>query len=361
MQRSFTSKAQKALKLAEKASKSMRHNYIGTEHLLLGLLREGTGVAANVLMENGVDVNHLLELIENLIAPSGQTAVIDADGWTPRSEQILESAKREAERFSSRQIGTEHLLIAMIKETECAASRLMNTLNVNLQKLYVDTLVAMGEDGNLYREDFLNGKPNKRKSSTGTPMLDQYARDLTKLALEKKLDQVIGRDSEIQRVIQILSRRSKNNPCLIGEPGVGKTAIVEGLAQRIALGLVPDTVAEKRVVTLDLAGMVAGSKYRGEFEERIKKVIREVIQSGNILLFIDEIHTLIGAGGAEGAIDASNILKPSLARGEIQLIGATTITEYRKYIEKDAALERRFQPVNVEEPDREQTIEILKV
>ena len=222
MQRSFTSKAQKALKLAEKASKSMRHNYIGTEHLLLGLLREGTGVAANVLMENGVDVNHLLELIENLIAPSGQTAVIDADGWTPRSEQILESAKREAERFSSRQIGTEHLLIAMIKETECAASRLMNTLNVNLQKLYVDTLVAMGEDGNLYREDFLNGKPNKRKSSTGTPMLDQYARDLTKLALEKKLDQVIGRDSEIQRVIQILSRRSKNNPCLIGEPGVGK-------------------------------------------------------------------------------------------------------------------------------------------
>ena len=360
MQRSFTSKAQKALKLAEKASKSMRHNYIGTEHLLLGLLREGTGVAANVLMENGEDVNHLLELIENLIAPSGQTAVIDADGWTPRSEQILESAKREAERFSSRQIGTEHLLIAMIKETECAASRLMNTLNVNLQKLYVDTLVAMGEDGNLYREDFLNGKPNKRKSSTGTPMLDQYARDLTKLALEKKLDQVIGRDSEIQRVIQILSRRSKNNPCLIGEPGVGKTAIVEGLAQRIALGLVPDTVAEKRVVTLDLAGMVAGSKYRGEFEERIKKVIREVIQSGNILLFIDEIHTLIGAGGAEGAIDASNILKPSLARGEIQLIGATTITEYRKYIEKDAALERRFQPVNVEEPDREQTIEILK-
>ena len=360
MQRSFTSKAQKALKLVEKASKSMRHNYIGTEHLLLGLLREGTGVAANVLMENGVDVNHLLELIENLIAPSGQTAVIDADGWTPRSEQILESAKREAERFSSRQIGTEHLLIAMIKETECAASRLMNTLNVNLQKLYVDTLVAMGEDGNLYREDFLNGKPNKRKSSTGTPMLDQYARDLTKLALEKKLDQVIGRDSEIQRVIQILSRRSKNNPCLIGEPGVGKTAIVEGLAQRIALGLVPDTVAEKRVVTLDLAGMVAGSKYRGEFEERIKKVIREVIQSGNILLFIDEIHTLIGAGGAEGAIDASNILKPSLARGEIQLIGATTITEYRKYIEKDAALERRFQPVNVEEPDREQTIEILK-
>lgn len=360
MQKSFTSKAQKALKLAEKASKSMQHNYVGTEHLLLGLLREGTGVAANVLIENGVDVNHLLELIENLIAPSGQTAVIDADGWTPRAEQILENARREADRFSSREIGTEHLLIAIIKETECAASRLMNTLNINLQKLYVDTLIAMGEDGNLYREDFLNGKPNKRKSATNTPMLDQYARDLTKLASEKKLDQVIGRDSEIQRVVQILSRRSKNNPCLIGEPGVGKTAIVEGLAQRIVMGLVPDTVADKRVVTLDLAGMVAGSKYRGEFEERIKKVIREVTQSGNILLFIDEIHTIIGAGGAEGAIDASNILKPSLARGEIQLIGATTITEYRKYIEKDAALERRFQPVTVEEPDREQTIEILK-
>ncbi len=360
MQKSFTSKAQKALKLSEKASKSMQHNYIGTEHLLLGLLREGTGVAANVLVENGVDVNHLLELIENLIAPSGQTAVIDADGWTPRAEQILENARRESDRFSSREIGTEHLLIAIIKETECAASRLMNTLNVNLQKLYVDTLIAMGEDGNLYREDFMNGKPNKRKSVTNTPMLDQYARDLTKLAMEKKLDQVIGRDLEIQRVIQILSRRSKNNPCLIGEPGVGKTAIVEGLAQRIVMGLVPDTVAEKRVVTLDLAGMVAGSKYRGEFEERIKKVIREVTQSGNILLFIDEIHTIIGAGGAEGAIDASNILKPSLARGEIQLIGATTITEYRKYIEKDAALERRFQPVTVEEPDREQTIEILK-
>ena len=360
MQKSFTGKAQKALKLAEKASKMMQHNYVGTEHLLLGLLREGTGVAANVLMDNGVDANQLLELIESLIAPSGQTAVKDADGWTPRAEQILENAGREAERFSSREIGTEHLLIAIMKETECAASRLMNTLNINMQRLYVDTLVAMGEDGNLYREDFQNGKPSKRKSSTNTPMLDQYARDLTKLAAERYLDPVIGREEEIQRIIQVLSRRGKNNPCLIGEPGVGKTAIVEGLAQRIVMGLVPDTVADKRVVTLDLSGMVAGSKYRGEFEERIKKVIREVIQAGNILLFIDEIHTIIGAGGAEGAIDASNILKPSLARGEIQLIGATTITEYRKYIEKDAALERRFQPVTVEEPKREQAIEILR-
>lgn len=360
MQKSFTSKAQKALKLAEKASKSMKHNYTGTEHLLLGLLKEGTGVAANVLAENGVEAGQLLDLIENLIAPSGQTAVADADGWTPRAEQILENAKREAERFSSREIGTEHLLIAIIKETECAASRLMNTLSVNLQKLYVDTLIAMGEDSNLYREDFQNGKPSKRKSAANTPMLDQYARDLTRLAAQKQFDPVIGREEEIKRVIQVLSRRGKNNPCLIGEPGVGKTAIVEGLAQRIVMGLAPEAVADKRVVTLDLSGMVAGSKYRGEFEERIKKVIREVTQAGNILLFIDEIHTIIGAGGAEGAIDASNILKPSLARGEIQLIGATTITEYRKYIEKDAALERRFQPVTVEEPDREQSIEILK-
>lgn len=360
MQKSFTGKAQKALKLAEKASKSMHHNYVGTEHLLLGLLKEGTGVAANVLSDNGVNANQLLELIKSLIAPSGQTAVQEADGFTPRAEQILENARREAERFASREIGTEHLLIAIIKETECAASRLMNTLNVNLQRLYVDTLVAMGEDGNLYREDFQNGKPGKRKSVTNTPMLDQYARDLTRLAIERRLDPVIGRDKEIQRVIQALSRRGKNNPCLIGEPGVGKTAIVEGLAQRIVMGMVPDTVADKRVVTLDLSGMVAGSKYRGEFEERIKKVIREVTQAGNILLFIDEIHTIIGAGGAEGAIDASNILKPSLARGEIQLIGATTIAEYRKYIEKDAALERRFQPVSVEEPERDQAIEILR-
>ncbi|MCI8634113.1 MAG: ATP-dependent Clp protease ATP-binding subunit [Eubacterium sp.] len=360
MQRSFTSKAQKAIKLAEKASRAMQHNYIGTEHLLLGLLKEGTGVAAKVLTDNKVSAGQIRDLIESLIAPSGGAAVAETDGWTPRAEQILENAGREADRFSSMEIGTEHLLLAMIKETECAASRLMNTLSINLQKLYADTLVAMGEDSSLYREDFQNGKPGKRKNPANTPMLDQYARDLTALARARRLDPVIGRNDEIQRVIQILSRRGKNNPCLIGEPGVGKTAVVEGLAQRIVLGLVPDTVADKRVVTLDLSGMVAGSKYRGEFEERIKKVIREVILAGNILLFIDEIHTIIGAGGAEGAIDASNILKPSLARGELQLIGATTIAEYRKYIEKDAALERRFQPVSVEEPDREQAIEILK-
>ena len=360
MQKSFTNKAQKALKLAEKSSKAMNHNYVGTEHLLLGLMKEGTGVAARVLTDNKVDTDQLMGLIESLIAPVGNAAVAEADGWTPRAGQILENAGREAERFSSREIGTEHLLIAMIKETECAASRLMNTLSINLQKLYVDTLVAMGEDSSLYREDFQNGKPSKRKSAGSTPLLDQYARDLTALARDRQLDPVVGREEEIQRVIRILSRRSKNNPCLIGEPGVGKTAVVEGLAQRIVMGLVPDTVADKRVVTLDLSGMVAGSKYRGEFEERIKKVIREVTQAGNILLFVDEIHTIIGAGGAEGAIDASNILKPSLARGEIQMIGATTIAEYRKYIEKDAALERRFQPVSVEEPDREHAIAILK-
>ncbi|MBO5371172.1 MAG: ATP-dependent Clp protease ATP-binding subunit [Lachnospiraceae bacterium] len=360
MQKPFTTKAQKALKSAERLSKSMQHNYIGTEHLLVGLLKEGTGVAARVLMDSKIEEEQLLDLIESLIAPAGQVMLAYADGWTPKAEQILQNAGKEAERFNSKEIGTEHLLIAIIKETECAASRLMNTLGVNLQKMYVDTLVAMGEDGNLYKEDFQNGKPSKKKNAADTPMLNQFSRDLTKLAKEHSLDPVIGRNDEIQRVIQILSRRGKNNPCLIGEPGVGKTAIVEGLAQRIVMGLVPDTVADKRVVTLDLSGMVAGSKYRGEFEERIKKVLREVTQAGNILLFIDEIHTIIGAGGAEGAIDASNILKPSLARGEIQLIGATTIEEYRKYVEKDAALERRFQPVHVEEPEREQAIEILK-
>ena len=333
---------------------------MGTEHILLGLLKEGTGVAARVLVDNRVDPEQLLDLIENLIAPAGGAALEERDGYTPRARQILENAGREADRFSSREIGTEHLLVAIIKESECAASRLMNTIGVNFQKLFADLLVAMGEDAGQYKDEFQNGKPNRRKNSTSTPMLDQYSRDLTKLASENRLDPVIGRNNEIQRVIQILSRRGKNNPCLIGEPGVGKTAIVEGLAQRIEMGLVPDPVAQKRVVTLDLSGMVAGSKYRGEFEERIKRVIREVIHAGNILLFVDEIHTIIGAGGAEGALDASNILKPSLARGEIQLIGATTIEEYRKHIEKDAALERRFQPVTVEEPDREEAIEILK-
>ena len=359
MQTAYTAKAKKAIDIATRISKSLHHSYIGTEHILLGLLKEGTGVASQVLADNGVEYDKVLELIEELIAPGNAVAVLE-DGLSPRAAHVLEVSKAEAARFHSEKIGTEHLLIAMIKETECVASRLLNTLSVNVQKMYVDTLIAMGEDVSQYKDEFQNGKPGKRKKAEGTPSLDQFSRDLTELARDGKLDPVVGREAEIDRVIQILSRRSKNNPCLIGEPGVGKTAIVEGIAERIMGGMVPDTVLGKRVVSLDLSGIVAGSKYRGEFEERIKKVLAEVAKAGNVLLFIDEIHTIIGAGGAEGAIDASNILKPALARGEVQVIGATTIEEYRKYIEKDAALERRFQPVVVEEPTEEEAISILK-
>lgn len=360
MHKPYTKQAQKVIELTTKAARSMHHNYIGTEHLLLGLLKEGSGVAACVLMDAGVEETRLVELIEDLIAPSSDVAVLDRKGYSPRIQHIIETADQEAERFDNENIGTEHLLIALLKEADCAGVRLLNTLGVNIQKIYIETLVAMGEDVNRYKEEIAASKSRKKKAVEVTPTLDQYSRDLTAMAAYGEIDPVIGREAEIARVIQILSRRTKNNPCLIGEPGVGKTAIAEGLAQRIASGLVPDTVRGKRVVTLDLSGMVAGSKYRGEFEERIKKVIREVTEAGNVLLFIDELHTIIGAGGAEGAIDASNILKPSLARGEIQLIGATTLEEYRKYIEKDAALERRFQPVTVEEPTEEQAIEILK-
>lgn len=360
MQKSYTQKAKKAMELAGKSAKLMKHNYIGTEHILLGLLKEGSGVASNVLMMMGVDEERIMDLIESLIAPTANVAVLDAKGYSPRTIHVLETAQNEAERFKSDEVGTEHLLIALIKESDCAAVRLLNTLGINLQKMYIETLVAIGADAASYKEDFQNGKPVRKRGNDNTPTLTQYSRDLTRLVQEGALDPVIGREEEIQRVIQILSRRGKNNPCLIGEPGVGKTAVVEGLAQSIVSGMVPDTVLNKRVLTLDLSGIVAGSKYRGEFEERIKKVLAEVRKAGNILLFIDELHTIIGAGGAEGAIDASNILKPSLARGEIQLIGATTIEEYRKYIEKDAALERRFQPVTVEEPDEEKAIAILR-
>ena len=360
MQKPYTKKAQKAIDLAIKTSKVMHHNYIGTEHILVGLIKEKTGVAAKVLLDAGVEEQKLMELIEDLIAPSQAVAVLDSDGYSPRMERVFTAAQSEADRFLCSEIGTEHLLMALLKETDCAAVRLLNTLGMNTSKLLVEILIAIGEDPNQYKEELQSAKNGKYKNAETTPTLDQYSRDLTQMALDGALDPVIGREAEIARVIQILSRRGKNNPCLIGEPGVGKTAIAEGLAERIASGLVPETVMNKRVVTLDLSGMVAGSKYRGEFEERIKRVIREVTAAGNILLFIDELHTIIGAGGAEGAIDASNILKPSLARGEIQLIGATTIEEYRKYIEKDAALERRFQPVNVEEPSKEQTIAILK-
>lgn len=359
MQIRYTTKAKKAIDLAGKMSKSLHHHYIGTEHILIGLLKEGTGVAAQVLNENGVELDKVMQLIEELIAPDAQVLTVEAKEYSPRALQVLEGAAREASRFHSEEIGTEHILIAMMKETECVASRLLNTLAVNIQKMYVDILIAMGEDASLYKEDFMNGRPVK-KAVLDTPVLNQYSRDLTALAAQGALDPLVGRQDEIDRVIQILSRRTKNNPCLIGEPGVGKTAIVEGIAERITTGMVPDTVAEKRVVSLDMSGIVAGSKYRGEFEERIKKVLQEVRAAGNILLFIDELHTIIGAGGAEGAIDASNILKPALARGELQMIGATTIEEYRKYIEKDAALERRFQPVTVEEPTEEEAVQILE-
>ena len=356
MQSQFTDKAQNALAQAGRCARSLKQGYIGTEHILVGLLKEETGVAAKVLTDNGVEIGQVMEMIRDLIAFENGVAVKDREGYSPRAARILEEAHRQAARFGQKQTGTEHLLLALIKEGENVAVRLLNTLGANVQKIYVDTLIAIGQDGNLYKEDL--GKKGDRKAKQST--LEQYSRDLTALAREGKLDPVVGREEEIRRVVQILSRRTKNNPCLVGEPGVGKTAVVEGLAARIVAGDVPFTVQNKRVLTLDLSGMVAGSKYRGEFEERIKKVLKEVTEDGNIILFLDELHTIIGAGGAEGAIDASNIMKPSLARGEIQLIGATTIAEYRKYIEKDAALERRFQPVTVEEPTEEEAVRILE-
>lgn len=356
MQSQFTDKAQNALAQASRCARSLKQGYIGTEHILVGLLKEDTGVAAKVLADNGVETGQVMDMIRDLIAFENGVAVKDREGYSPRAARILEEAHSQAARFGQKQTGTEHLLLALIKEGENVAVRLLNTLGANVQKIYVDTLIAIGQDGNLYKEDL--GKKGDRKAKQST--LEQYSRDLTALAREGKLDPVVGRDEEIRRVIQILSRRTKNNPCLVGEPGVGKTAVVEGLAARIVAGDVPFTVQNKRLLTLDLSGMVAGSKYRGEFEERIKKVIKEVTDDGNIILFLDELHTIIGAGGAEGAIDASNIMKPSLARGEIQLIGATTIAEYRKYIEKDAALERRFQPVTVEEPTEEEAVRILE-
>ena len=354
----FTAKAREAISLAVDAAKTLGHNYVGTEHLLIGLLQEGTGVAGRVLDECGVKVDKVMELVSQLITPNQMVRTEEQNTYTPSAKRVIENSYREAVRFKAPLIGTEHILIAIIRENDCVASRLLNTMGISIQRLYVDVLSAMGEDAAAGKDDIPAGKGAKGKAAT--PVLDRYSRDLTALAREGKLDPVIGRETEIQRVIQILSRRTKNNPCLIGEPGVGKTAVVEGLAQMIAAGNIPETIADKRVVTLDLSGMVAGSKYRGEFEERIKRVLSEVMENGDVLLFIDEIHTIIGAGGAEGALDASNILKPSLARGELQLIGATTIEEYRKYIEKDSALERRFQPVTVEEPAEDETYEILK-
>lgn len=357
MQNRFTKKARKVLSDAQEIAKELGHNYVGTEHLLVALIRN-SGVASEVLRANGVEEQKILDLIDETISTDSGVLVADEGRFTPRAQKIMTAAQEEAERLGISEAGTEHLLIALLKAADCIAVRLLNTKGINVQKLYVDALTASGQDMNAAKNEYMKQKSRKNKSAT--PVLDQYSRDLTALAREAKLDPVIGREREIERIIQILSRRTKNNPCLIGEPGVGKTAVVEGLAQKIVSEDIPEILAGKRVLTLDLSGMVAGSKYRGEFEERIKRSLKEVMQSGNILLFIDEIHTIIGAGGAEGAIDAANILKPSLARGEIQLIGATTREEYRKYIEKDAALERRFQSVVVEEPTEEESIEILR-
>ena len=352
----YTSKAKKAIDLAARISKKMNYSYVGTEHILAGLIKEGTGVAAEVLTACNVEYDKLISMIEDLISPGDNIEVMDRDGYSPRTQRVLERASEEADRFECNEIGTEHLLMAIVLQGDCAAARLLNTMGVNSQKMFIDILGAMGEDPSAYRDLM---KSYGTSYNSATPVLDQYSRDLTDMAEAGLLDPVIGRKKEMERVIQILCRRGKNNPCLIGEPGVGKTAIVEGLAQDIVSGNVPDILLGKRLVSLDMSGLVAKSKYRGEFEERIKKVISEVSNAKNVLLFIDELHTIIGAGGAEGSLDASNILKPALARGEVQVIGATTIEEYRKYVEKDAALERRFQPVMVEEPGADETIEIL--
>ena len=363
MRNKFTKQAQTALTLAKAAAIDFELGYIGTEHLLLGLLSETEGTAGRVLEEFQVDGKKLVELIDKLVTPAEVGNVTEIEmkpAYSPRTEKVLESAVAEAQNSGCEKAGTEHLLLAMLRETDCVGTRLLYTMGVNIQKLYAAVLGAMGYDNESIQEEFQAAKAMQNPGGSPTPALDQYSRDLTQMAAEGKLDPVVGREKEISRLIQILSRRTKNNPCLVGEPGVGKTAIAEGLAQRILAGSVPDTIKDKRLVVLDLSGMVAGSKYRGDFEERIRKVVDEVRENQGILLFIDELHTIIGAGGAEGALDASNILKPSLSRGELQIIGATTLEEYRKYIEKDAALERRFQPVTVEEPSEEEAYEILK-
>ena len=350
----YTEQAKEVLKIAKTVARELRHPYIGTEHLLVGLKKVYTGVAGQVLALNGVSEENIRKIIDELVSPGEGATVTGSPQMSPRLTYILEESKEEALRLRSDEAGTEHMLLAILRDVDCVAARILLTLNVNLQKLCQDILVSVGADPKEYMEEMQ--EDGRRKNS----VLEQYGTDLTLQAAEGKLDPVIGREKEIERLMQILSRRTKNNPCLVGEPGVGKTAVLEGLAQRIARGVVPETMKNRRIVTMDLAGMIAGSKYRGEFEERMKRLIQEVKAAGNVILFLDEVHTIIGAGGAEGAMDASNILKPSLARGELQLIGATTIVEYRKYIEKDAALERRFQPVTVEEPTREECLEILK-
>ncbi|PWJ49816.1 ATP-dependent Clp protease ATP-binding subunit [Faecalicatena contorta] len=354
MQNYYTKQAEQVIKYAGAMAKKLKHPYIGTEHLLLGLRKEYTGVAGQILAINNVDEEKILRLMDELIAPADNALNVEHPKESPRLEFILDNSRKEAQHLHTRSVGTEHLLMAIIHDVDCVAARILTTLNINLQKILADILNAVGIDPKEYQEEMQ--EDSKGRSSA----VEQFCTDLTAEAAEGRLDPVVGREEEIYRLMQVLSRRTKNNPCLVGEPGVGKTAIIEGLASRLAMGVVPESMKGKRIYTLDLPGLIAGSKYRGEFEERMKGLIAEVKSSDNVILFLDELHTMIGAGGAEGAIDASSILKPSLARGEMQLIGATTITEYRKYIEKDAALERRFQPITVEEPDKGQCLEILK-
>jgi len=350
----FTEKAEKAMKFSQEIAAELGHSYVGTEHLLYGLIKEGSGIAARVLQSQGMTDDKILKQIEELIG-RGEKINEQPLGLTPRTKRVLELSFREARKIGHNYIGTEHLLLGILKEGESVAVRIMMDLGVDPQKLFNEMLKMLNEEA-----PSAGGSPKTSKSYSNTPVLNQFGRDLTEMAREAKFDPVVGREKEIERVVQILSRRTKNNPCLIGEPGVGKTAIAEGLAQKIVDGNIPETLKGKRVVTLDLSSMVAGAKYRGEFEERLKKALEEIKKSGNVILFIDEMHTIIGAGAAEGAIDASNILKPSLARGEIQVIGATTFDEYRKHVEQDAALERRFQPITVSEPTKEEAIVILK-
>ena len=354
MQNQYTKQALSAIRFAASEAKRLKHPYIGTEHLLLGLRKEYTGVAGQVLAQHGVDEEKILKLMDKLVVPSEGEGRKKQPEESPRLRCILEDGIAEAGHFHMRQVGTEHLLMAMIRDVDCVAARILITMNINLQKLFQDILAAAGMDPKAYQEEV-----SEEGHGTGSA-LEKYCKDLTAEAEEGHLDPVVGREEEIFRLMQVLSRRTKNNPCLVGEPGVGKTAILEGLAERIALGAVPESMKRKRIYTLDLAGLIAGSKYRGEFEDRMKRLISEVESNPNVLLFMDELHTMIGAGGAEGAMDASGILKPALSRGKLQLIGATTISEYRKYIEKDAALERRFQPIMVEEPGKEQCLEILQ-
>ena len=356
MRLEYTEQAQEVLAVMEETAHQMKFSYIGTEHLLYGMLSCPWVTAWKILAENGADESFVLKYLEQ----NSGTKKIKTLVYSDKLNTLLEQAEKEADRLRNEKIGTEHILLAILKSEDTLAIKLLNSMAVNLKKTFVDTLVALGMDMTQAKRELgaLSSPKNKKKSSF--PTLEQYSRDLTEAAREDRLDPVVGRNAEVERVMQILCRRMKNNPCLVGEPGVGKTAVVEGLAQMIASGTVPEILADKRILSLDLSGMVAGSKYRGEFEERIKRVIAEVRAAGNVILFVDELHTLIGAGGAEGAMDASNILKPALSRGDVQMIGATTRTEYRKYIEKDAALERRFQPVYVEEPTREETIAILQ-